>query len=369
MDWPGEKLVIRVWETLERIGIGAASPMQIHREGRARAEVRREEAVIDAQTQREVEAIRSGDASARQLLLAGPHTKRRGKAGPSPTLRIEPKLLAAPAQSPRDIAAIAQTGHSTREIERLLNVRATHRVAEDIAETLGNTELPDEMPRKAWIEQWYQGAAEVDEKELGEFWARLLVGEASKPGSVSPKTMQILRVMSGEDARRLEKLGPYIISGHSIVRGPNCIPANILAHDLVSLEELGLLTGTENELSSSWWPIQDTHVGKSALLFAHRTHLLVLRVKEEDQAGLNLPSIRLTTAGIQLMRLGIFVPDEDYLRSVGMLSRQRWHVPRRAGTLKAILARGREEGGSFLPENEEVLFDDAVPADVPGPAA
>ncbi len=369
MDWPGEKLVIRVWETLERIGIGAASPMQIHREGRARAKARREEALIDAQTQREVEAIRSGDASARQLLLAGPPTKRKGKLEPLPTLRVEPRLLAAPAQSPRDIAALAQTGHSTREIERLLNVRATHRVAEDIAESLGDTEVPDELPRRAWIEQWYQGAAEVDEEELGEFWARLLVGEASKPGSVSPKTMQILRVMSADDARRLEKLGPYIISGHSIVRGPDCIPANISSRDLIPLEELGLLTGTENELSSSWWPVLDTHVGKAAFLFVHGTHLLVLCVKEEDQAGLRLPAIRLTTAGIQLMRLGTFVPNEDYLRSVGMFSRQRWYVPPRAGTLKAILARGRHEGERFLQENEEVLFDDTVRADVPGPAA
>jgi hypothetical protein len=69
------------------------------------------------------------------------------------------------------------------------------------------------------------------------------------------------------------------------------------------------------------------------------------------------------------MRLGAFVPNEDYLHSVGMLSRKRWYVPPRAGTLKAILARGRHEGERFFTEDEEVLFDDAAPANVPGSAA
>ena len=33
-SWPGEKLAIRLWETLERIGIGIFSPTQIRREGK-----------------------------------------------------------------------------------------------------------------------------------------------------------------------------------------------------------------------------------------------------------------------------------------------------------------------------------------------
>jgi hypothetical protein len=243
-------------------------------------------------------------------------------------------------------------------------------MAEEIAENLGDAELSDDRPNKTWIEQWYQGAAETDEADLREFWARLLVGEASKPGSVSPKTMQILRAMTADDARRLEKLGPFIISGHSIVRGGGCIvKANLSPRDTLPLEELGLLTGTENEFSSSWWPVQDTELGKAVLLFAHRTHLLVLVVKE-DQEGMRLPTVRLTTAGIQLMRLGTFVPNEDYLRSVAMFSRKRWFVPPRAGTLKAIFARGRHEADRFLPDIEEVLFDDVpAPANVTGPPA
>lgn len=52
MDFPGEKLAIKMWETLFEKGIGSLlTPWQELREGRARNEVRRNE--MDARASRE----------------------------------------------------------------------------------------------------------------------------------------------------------------------------------------------------------------------------------------------------------------------------------------------------------------------------
>ena len=157
--------------------------------------------------------------SAAKILPTGPVglvTKQQKRSLRAPALRVEPRL--GPAKKPQDIATLAEASHNLHETERLLNVRAVHRLAEDVADDIGDIRLPDERPRRLWIEQWHQGAGEVDEAELRQLWARLSVGEVTKPGSVTQKTIHTLRQMSGDDARLLERLGPFVITGSHIIR-------------------------------------------------------------------------------------------------------------------------------------------------------
>jgi hypothetical protein len=61
MEAPGEKLIIRLWETLVEKGIGGLlRPWQLRREERARLDVRREELITLAQGERDAEDIRAG---------------------------------------------------------------------------------------------------------------------------------------------------------------------------------------------------------------------------------------------------------------------------------------------------------------------
>src|SRR4051812_1141964 len=69
MDWPGEKLVTRLWDTVADKGIGGLlKPWQIRREGRAHIDVRRQELLVLAQATKDVEEIKSGRA---KLLPSG----------------------------------------------------------------------------------------------------------------------------------------------------------------------------------------------------------------------------------------------------------------------------------------------------------
>ena len=58
-QFPGEKLAIKIWETITEKGIGGLlSPWQIKREGRARAEVRRQELLLEQQARQELDKLR-----------------------------------------------------------------------------------------------------------------------------------------------------------------------------------------------------------------------------------------------------------------------------------------------------------------------
>lgn len=61
MDFPGEKLVIKMWQSFADNGIGSLlKPWQIKREGLARNEVRRDELLMLAQTKRVAADVSAG---------------------------------------------------------------------------------------------------------------------------------------------------------------------------------------------------------------------------------------------------------------------------------------------------------------------
>lgn len=60
MELPGEKLIIRIWETLSEKGIDAIfKPSQVRRKGVANIEIRQAEMLVLAQAEREVKEIQS----------------------------------------------------------------------------------------------------------------------------------------------------------------------------------------------------------------------------------------------------------------------------------------------------------------------
>ena len=61
MEFPGEKLLIRLWETIAEKGIGGwLRPWQNRREGQSRIDVHREALLVFAQTERDIKDIQSG---------------------------------------------------------------------------------------------------------------------------------------------------------------------------------------------------------------------------------------------------------------------------------------------------------------------
>ncbi|MEY4705328.1 MAG: hypothetical protein RL042_1533 [Nitrospirota bacterium] len=130
MELPGEKLIVKLWETLTEKGIGSLlSPWQIKREGRARNEVRREELLTIAQVELEVADIRAGrkrfDLPGSVRLISGTTV------GPA-TAHVDAADRAEPTLNFQAVAKLALSYNAADAVREEINTSKAVVCAEDI---------------------------------------------------------------------------------------------------------------------------------------------------------------------------------------------------------------------------------------------
>lgn len=137
-------------------------------------------------------------------------------------------------------------------------------------------------PRKVapkFLYQFFEVASREDDEILQELWANLLYSESKNSGSISLKSMQILKYMTGEDAKLLNKMFQYVFQfdSNSIMM---CASDDykdkfkIEGSDLLRLNELGILSfipflsyefKIDNGIRSFWtnnYEIKVKYIGK-----------------------------------------------------------------------------------------------------------
>ena len=313
MDAPGEKLIIRLWETVEN-GIGGwLSPWQMRRTGRARIDVRREERLALAQTEQDIESIRSGRKrfTADYQLVDGP----------------APNDETAPCG---EIASRALAGTAQRVL--LEQIRAEVNVAKALlsaeAELEGDGQKPpDRTVDDDWLFRWRDSAGKVSAEELQILWGRVLAGEIKSPGSFSLRTLEFLKNLSQREARQIEKLAPFVIDSNFVCA--ECSALDLLESEgitldfLCDLQELGIVSavpaGIAVELES---PVANEF--KRGLVAYDR---MMVVTHDDAKKALGLHVYQVTSLGVQILRLGGFTSHDTYLRSVGeVIKRQGFKV-------------------------------------------
>lgn len=197
-----------------------------------------------------------------------------------------------------------------------------------------------------WLLRWRDSAKNVSSEELQALWGRVLAGEIKSPGSFSLRTLEFLKNLSQQDARRIEKLAPFVINRNFVCAEER--PHRVLEAEgitfafLCQLEELGIVSAaTPNMMTRIRSSAPDSFV---AHLLAYDRALLVMH--HDAKKSLNLEIYSVTSLGLQVLRLGAFTPHNTYLRSVGELIK--------CMGFKVLLARYVQ-----LTENEGRAFDAA----------
>ncbi len=316
MEFPGEKLVIKLWETITEKGIGGLlKPWQLRREGRAQLELRREELLVLAQVEREVEEIRNGakilDCKKIELL---PQQLTENISADGSEQKVIPYL---------ELDKVVQSvnaNHLSDTIRREVNVSKAIIYAE--AE-LENDPLPP--PEKNisddWLYRWRDSAGTVSNDELQNLWGRLLAGEIKSPGSFSLRTLEFLKNLSHEEATSISKLSPFVIDG-VIFRGDKELldKEGITYGYLLLMQELGILSGVE----ALKLTITKTSVEENQFLCGLCSNGYVLIVKNEDaNKKFTLQACPVTSIGKQILRLGSFSPNIGYMRRVGEVIKEQ----------------------------------------------
>lgn len=303
MNWPGENLLIKLWESLADKGVGALlKPWQIRREGRANVDLRRYELLALADAEREVEDIRSGRRQLENARFVLSLTENATVEIPKVVIDKVPLLEL----TNRSVVADA--------LRKEVNVAKAVLHAEDELRD-DQSPPPTQNLDDDWLYRWRDYAGSVSSDELQTLWGRILAGELKSPGLYSYRLLDFVRNLSKDEAELIEKLAPF---AHTdiVVRDHDAIleDAGLTFGMLLQLQGIGILSGVEAfGMSSSFSSNSKDHYIK--VFLCHGRGLLI----EHDDVSkkVTLGCDMVTNLGMQVIKLGKFVPNENYLTAVG----------------------------------------------------
>ncbi len=315
MGWPGENLVIRLWETLEKSGVGLFRPMQVRRVGKAETDVAVERMLFIAQAEKQIKCWT--EVPAETLLLN--HTTADAKEEVLAQMRVEPNFNA-------ERFELEVTSAQTVEfLRKEVNIQKSVAQAEAILQQ-DETKVPEKTVDIDWFIRWRDYASLMSSEDVQNLWGNLLAGEIKSPGTYAYRTLDFLRNLSQDEAKLVERLGSLIVDREMLFFGRGMtlktkrvsIELPISQMDLDILEELGVLVSASGMGYSSNALPSLQHDGKYAHLFACGKRGLVA-LTSEPQKKYTVAFYGLSKLGKNVMTLVNSVPDETYLLAVGKM--------------------------------------------------
>lgn len=308
MSWcPGEDLLARLWETLAEKGLGSLlKPGQMRREGLVNLELERARILTNAQAERDAEEIKSGRKELADFSVDLKFSSLPGVVADRSS-RIEPVIS-------MDYAVDKVTASVIREaMRREINTSNAIVFAEESL-SADNGPAPNNKIDEDWLYRWSGYAGDVSSEELQRLWGRLLAGEVKEPGSYSLRSLEFLRSLSQSEAKLIEKISKLKID--------NFIWRSDQPHDsigfngLLELQELGMISGVDSQgLTFTSTGLRPESTSWVRALICH-SKCVVIRNKETT-ATLKFNIYPLTKLGLQIIALGDFQEDENYLVEFG----------------------------------------------------
>ena len=303
MNWPGENLLIKLWESLADKGVASLlKPWQIRREGRANVDLRRYELLALAGAEREAEEKRSGRRQLENARFVLSLTENADVETPE-VVRDEVPLL-----------ELANRSAVADAMRKEVNVAKAVLHAE---EELRNDQSPPPTQKldDDWLYRWRDYAGSVSSDELQAIWGRILAGELKSPGLYSYRLLDFVRNLTKDEAEMIERLAPFVFVD-IVVRDHDAIleDAGVNFGMLLQLQGLGILSGVE-ALGMSISISSNSKERYNRVLLCHGRGLLI----EHDDVNkkFDLGCYIVTNLGMQVIKLGKFVPNEIYLTAVG----------------------------------------------------
>lgn len=308
MDFPGEKLVIKLWETLAEKGVGSLlTPWQAGREGLARNEVRRQEILMLAQAEKDAADIRAGKKQLRAdgtLLL----TNSQQTITPDGIERIEPTLALSDAVEYGNRAAADAAVRSEINASKAI-LFAEEQLAYD-TQTPPTRDIDED-----WLFVWREYAGKVSAEDLQRLWGSVLAGEVKAPGRYSIRTLEFLKTLSKPEAEMISRLASYVIDGR-VARAQSAYldSKGLNFSTLLVMQELGVVSGVEAiGLTTTYKSVVE---GKFVRAFVSHNKALIVE-NDDPTKTLEFEAYMLTAVGRQILDLGSFEPDVEYMRLIG----------------------------------------------------
>lgn len=294
---PAEKLIIRLWESLEKSTIGIFKPWQIKRIAKSEAIAEQFKNLLSAQTESDIQDLKCG--------------KKYFDIKSSKLLPIA-----------EDTEVTSETMLISNEYVKILcksqNVANAIKIAVEQLENEQEQTIMEEPINQDWLNEWSEHAGFVSDKDMQQLWGKTLAGEIKNPGSLSLRTMQFLRNLSKDEANLIHKYLSYSLNENIIILEINGY-TDIMKFpliDKIKLIELGIIVTdlTSNlrydiNLSNKW---NEDYLFD---FFEHYSLVLILLTKEEIK--LQFQVLKTTTLGQELAKLGNYKGNEGFIDAIG----------------------------------------------------
>lgn len=309
IDFPGEKLVIKLWETLADKGMGALlKPWQENREGKVRLELRKAELMMLAQAEVDANDIRAG----------------RKRLTPENSLELLPSPTETPlavtdgANGPNitfdcvvDVAyrtQVADAAKSEINISKAI-LKAEESLASD------SQEPPEHEIEDDWISSWREYAGRVSTEDLQQLWGKVLAGEVKAPGTYSLRTLEFMKGLSRAEAEKISTLAQFVVERNILKTSPELFAAKGITFDfLFDMQELGIIKGVDSIGLTTTFGTNDSASYLKVLRFNGKA---ILIRHEDPKKPLAIETYILTSIGAQILALGSFTPNMEYVKQTG----------------------------------------------------
>lgn len=165
-----------------------------------------------------------------------------------------------------------------------------------------DSEIDDNSLSNDFFNRWRREAELIEDSEMQIVWARLMAEEVKKQGTVSLRAMEMIKTMTGEEARSFSHILRSHLNGMiiarpaqgSVMREP--VISGVSHQMLLTLEEIGLITNVA-DLGLHW-----SKALKGKRITLHHDSMYDLSI--EGPGDLKLTClIRLTPTGVLLSKI------------------------------------------------------------------
>lgn len=224
--------------------------------------------------------------------------------------RAEAEAAKIRAQSQLEITDLQRRGLERFVHEQTEQQENIESITRQAAEQVGEDAKPEGMERD-WITNFFHHSQRVSDDEMQQLWAKVLAGEAQRPGSFAKRTVNLVASLDKKDAELFTKfctflwgigtLTPLVYEPNGAIYMKHGINFDKLSH----LDAIGLI---------SFAPVAGyarTGFGKLGVL-TYCGRPVVIEFPKESGNDLNTGHAQLTEAGEQLANIARTPGDSEF---------------------------------------------------------
>lgn len=158
-------------------------------------------------------------------------------------------------------------------------------------------EISDKPLNQTFFNHWREEAELIDDEELRSWWSHLLAEEVRNPESISPRTLDVAKNLSRDEARLFETFSKGVVLDDVVLHqeGGHTLFGNFSI--VLQLQEAGLLRG-ECSFKRSANHVHPVFGDQILIPFFAENFVIII-----DQKELNFPGYTLTRAGREIRNI------------------------------------------------------------------